>query len=235
MQTLIPAFRMGSYLARRIPCLIANCAVLLLIVHSNVSGLSAETIQGCSTVNARVLNGPADQNESVAHLVLTRDDGQILASRPSCDGGRFPGGEIADEFFDEHSDGLFRFLDCGPNGPVSASYLTRDGQVVLTVPAPNTGEFAEGLAPIGDARGLWGYMDRTGKTVIEPQFDDVGRFSEGVAAVEVKNHWEYIDKTGAVAIRCRNLTAGALEMWDRSSPASLGSGTTEAESHHSYL
>jgi|HubBroStandDraft_2_1064218.scaffolds.fasta_scaffold28628_3 hypothetical protein len=201
MHTLIPVFRMGSYLARRITCFIANCAVLLLTVHSNVSVLNAETIQGCSTVNARVLSGPADQNGSVTHLVLMRDDGQILASRPSCGGGHFPGGEIADEFSDEHSDGLFRFLDCGPNGPVSTSYLTRDGQVVLTVPTPDTGTFAEGLAPIADPRGLWGYMDRTGKTVIEPRFDNVSRFSEGVAAVEVKDHWEYIDKTGAVAIR----------------------------------
>ena len=63
------------------------------------------------------------------------------------------------------------------------------------------GEFSEGLAPIEGAHGLWGYMDRRGETIIPPQFDRVSHFSEGVAAVEVKDHWEYIDMTGAVVIR----------------------------------
>lgn len=151
-------------------------------------------------MSARVLSGPPNKNGN-AGLVLMREDGQILASRPSCGGGRFPGGELADEFSDHYSDPLFRFVDCGPNGPVSTSYLTPEGKVVLTVATPNTGRFAEGLAPIANARGLWGYMDRTGKIVIEPQFDDVSRFSEGVAAVEFKEQWEYIDKAGAVVIR----------------------------------
>jgi WG repeat protein len=205
MYILIPDFWLGLGVAKQITRCIACCLALLLIVCSGVPGLSAETIQGCSAVNARVVDGPADPNGSVFRLVLMRDDGQILASRPSCGGGRFPGGEIADEFSDEHSDGLFRFVDCGPNGqPVSTSYLTRDGQVVLTVPTPNTGTFVEGFAPIADPHGLWGYMDRTGKTVIEPQFNYVSRFSEGLAAVEVKDQWEYIDKTGAVAIRLPN-------------------------------
>jgi hypothetical protein len=191
----------GSCLAKRITCFIAYCLVLLLIVHFGVPVLHAETFRGCSTVNVRVLSGPSDKNGNDAALVLMREDGQILDSRPNCGRGRIPAGEIADEFSDDYSDGLFRFVDCGPNGPVGTSYLTREGQVFLTVPTPDTGRFSEGLGPVANTSGLWGYMDRTGKTVIEPQFDEVSRFSECVAAVQVKDQWEYIDKAGDVVIR----------------------------------
>ncbi|MGA7794603.1 MAG: WG repeat-containing protein [Candidatus Acidiferrales bacterium] len=171
------------------------CLALLLLGHFGVLALQAETVQGCSTVNARVLGGYVDNHGNLTDEVLMRDDGQILSTRRTCGGGDNPGVDFADDF----SDGLFRFVDCGPNGPVSTSYLTRDGEVVLTVPSANTGQFSEGLAPLEGGR--WSYMDRRGETVIPPQFDEVGRFSEGVAAVHLKDQWEYIDRSGAVVIR----------------------------------
>ncbi len=187
----------GPRAATRSICIALPYLAFLFLARFSVLTLQAETVQGCSTVNARVLGGYVDKQGNLTDEVLMRDDGQILSSRHTCGGGDNPGVDFADDF----SDGLFRFVDCGPNGPVSTSYLTRDGEVVLTVPSANTGQFSEGLAPLEGARGRWGYMDRRGETVIPPQFDEVSRFSEGVAAVHVKDQWEYIDRSGAVVIR----------------------------------
>jgi WG containing repeat len=191
------ASRAGSHAASRSIRFALPYLALLFLGRFGVPALQAETVQGCSTVNARVLGGYVDNQGNLTDEVLMRDDGQILSTRHTCGGGDNPGGDFADN----SSNGLFRFLDCGPNGPVSTSYLTRNGEVILTVPSANTGQFSEGLAPIEGARGLWGYMDRRGETVIPPQFDRVSGFSEGLAAVQVKDKWEYVDRTSAVAIR----------------------------------
>jgi len=190
------ASRAGLHAASPPLCFAPPYLALFLLAGSGVIALHAETFRGCSTVNARILGGYLDEQGNFTDEVLMRDDGRVLSTRHACGSGRQPGGDL-----DDFSDGLFRFVDCGPNGPVSTSYLTRDGEVILTVPSPDTGRFSEGLSPIEGANGLWGYMDRRGETVISPQFDRASRFSEGVAAVEVKDQWEYIDMTGAAVIR----------------------------------
>jgi hypothetical protein len=153
------ASRAGLHAASRLLCFALPYLALFLLAGSGVIALHAETFQGCSTVNARVLRGYLDEQGNFTDEVLMRTDGQILSTRHACGSGRQPGGDLADDLADDFSDGLFRLVDCGPNGPVSTSYLTRDGEVILTVPSPNTGRFSEGLAPIEGANGLWGYMN----------------------------------------------------------------------------
>jgi len=41
-----------------------------------------------------------------------------------------------------------------------------------------------------------GFADSTGRIIIPPEFDNVLPFSFNLAAVEVNNHWSYIDKKG---------------------------------------
>jgi hypothetical protein len=184
--------------SRRTRFLVFSYLCVISLAPFGVRALRAETVQGCSTLNARVI--VRNLGESTEDTILMREDGQILRTMPVCGDGA-PFGNIEDELLDNFSDGLFRFVNCGANGTTSTSYVNSDGQLVLTVPSAKTGQFAEGLAPIANAQNVWGYMDRSGGTVIEPQFDRVSRFSEGLAAVELKGQWEYIDKTGAVVFK----------------------------------
>lgn len=56
--------------------------------------------------------------------------------------------------------------------------------------------FNEGLAPVCDAQGHFGYIDKTGKTIIAPKFEAAFPFKDGHALVYDGKFWSFIDKTG---------------------------------------
>ena len=58
--------------------------------------------------------------------------------------------------------------------------------------------FSEGLHPVGDGMGHWGYMNRQGKIAIAFQYDSAVSFCNGLALVEKDGRLMYIDHSGAV-------------------------------------
>ncbi|HKM89821.1 MAG TPA: WG repeat-containing protein [Candidatus Acidoferrales bacterium] len=116
-------------------------------------------------------------------MVLMREDGSILTTEHYCHAG-------------EYGDGLIRFQTCGPAGVKESIYLTREGRIALKVRAPDTGDFSEGMAPIQDDKGTWGYMDKEGKVLIAPRFEVGGPFGDGLAPVKIEDKWHYIDNRG---------------------------------------
>ena len=68
--------------------------------------------------------------------------------------------------------------------------------------------FSEGLAPVKNANGLWGYINEKGEVVLDFQWTDAYSFSEGLAAVSVDDKYGYINKQGEVVIQPQWLVAG---------------------------
>ncbi|GAB1481000.1 hypothetical protein MASR2M74_35830 [Paracoccaceae bacterium] len=62
-------------------------------------------------------------------------------------------------------------------------------------------DFAEGLAPVQDQGGKWGYIDRTGAWVIPAQFDQAYSFSDGLAGVVVGDLRGFITADGRFAAK----------------------------------
>ncbi len=55
------------------------------------------------------------------------------------------------------------------------------------------GPFADGLAPVQLAGGLWGFIDRLGFVRIAPRYRAVRAFAEGAVAVQIGSKWGLID------------------------------------------
>jgi KWG Leptospira. len=60
--------------------------------------------------------------------------------------------------------------------------------------------FCEGLAPLIDGRGRFGYVNKIGETVIPFEYDFTYTFSGGLAAVKKDGKWGFVDRSGNVAI-----------------------------------
>lgn len=74
--------------------------------------------------------------------------------------------------------------------------------------------FAEGLLPVMDSEGKWGYVDTKGNLAIKPQYDDVNFFINGHALVETKTKkgdeiYSVIDHDNNVIIELKNGTKSA--------------------------
>ena len=82
-------------------------------------------------------------------------------------------------------------------------YIDHNGQFVIKPAFYAAGSFSEGLAFVV-VDGKVGYINPAGRMIIEPQFKSwstLSNFREGLACVQVGDKaWEFIDKTGAVAI-----------------------------------
>ncbi len=154
--------------------IVIEFVVLLLIVQAAKS----EAFHGCSTANATGVS-------LGGKVVLMRNDGKILTTGSYCGHG-------------EYSDGLIRFDLC--NGKQS-TYVTPEGERVVTVDAEQAKDFGEGLAAVQNEKGQWGYIDKSGHFVIAPRFEEADKFSEGVAPVKLKDDWQYIDVKGNTVIK----------------------------------
>ncbi len=68
--------------------------------------------------------------------------------------------------------------------------------------------FSEGLKPVKNNEGKYGYIDESGKVVISYQFMDAFNFSEGLASIVVDGgKYGYINKAGGMVIEPRFQTA----------------------------
>lgn len=64
-------------------------------------------------------------------------------------------------------------------------------------------DFSEGLAPVRNDSGKWGFIDKNGKITIPFNWNDADIFSEGLAPVENDSgEWGFIDKSGKLIIPC---------------------------------
>lgn len=75
--------------------------------------------------------------------------------------------------------------------------------------------FSEGLAPVQDADGLWGYIDKTGTLVIPCEYENAYAFDGGVAGVRKDRKYGCIDAAGQTVIACE---------WGGYSPISFSEG-----------
>ena len=60
--------------------------------------------------------------------------------------------------------------------------------------------FADGLAPVQNAAGEWGFVDASGALVVEPQYLAALAFSGGRAAVQTEAGWGYVDASGDLVV-----------------------------------
>ena len=58
--------------------------------------------------------------------------------------------------------------------------------------------FSEGLSPMENTEGKWGFIDKTGKEIIPYIYDECRKFKAGIAFVKQNNKWGCIDKQGNV-------------------------------------
>ena len=76
------------------------------------------------------------------------------------------------------------------------SFIDKSGKEVISVIYEHAGRFSDGLAPVCNAKSMWGYVNKNGKEVIGFKYSSADPFSDGVANV-VKNGKEItIDKEG---------------------------------------
>ena len=61
-------------------------------------------------------------------------------------------------------------------------------------------DFSDGLACVGLADGVFGYINKNGEYIINPQFEYASWFSEGLASVGIGDKYGYINKKGEIAI-----------------------------------
>jgi hypothetical protein len=60
----------------------------------------------------------------------------------------------------------------------------------------NARSFSDGLAPVANKKGLWGFIDKTGKEVIGFRFNYASSFTEGVSRVLMGTKWYLLDPGG---------------------------------------
>ncbi len=92
-------------------------------------------------------------------------------------------------------------IGAAPNTSGAVVYIDRTGRNIFGAATFGAGQpFAEGLAAVQEANGLFGFIDRTGAYAIAPAFDYVLSFSEGLAAVLVGDKVGYINRIGEMVI-----------------------------------
>ncbi|MBK8877366.1 MAG: WG repeat-containing protein [Haliscomenobacter sp.] len=84
-----------------------------------------------------------------------------------------------------------------------AGFMTPLGQALIKPAFHFAKEFKGGLAPVMDAKGLWGYTDKTGKVVIPFQFNGAEPFEGQLARVTQKQSasqslWGLVDRKGTI-------------------------------------
>ena len=68
--------------------------------------------------------------------------------------------------------------------------------MVIPLRYSNARSFGDGLAPVSDQKGLWGYIDKDAKEIITFRFSYAASFSEGTGRVLLNGKWYLIDRDG---------------------------------------
>ena len=88
------------------------------------------------------------------------------------------------------------------------------------------GYYHEGMAPVENGMGYWGFRDKTGKQVIPCKWNSAESFSEGLACVQNNDDkYGYIDKTGKQVIPCE---------WNSAESFSEGLACVQKKSYGKY-
>ena len=107
---------------------------------------------------------------------------------------------------DEFSEGLA----AAHLGDISG-FIDHTGRFVFNAPFDVSWGFSEGIVLVKSNLKMI-FLDRTGKRLPTPPLDDNYQpglsFHEGLAAVQIKEKWGYIDKTGRLVIPAKFLEAG---------------------------
>ncbi len=106
------------------------------------------------------------------------------------------------DFSETFADGLLMKLEKSNDIGYSMKCFDKTGKVVIEANNKyyDVDNFAEGLAPVADKDGKWGYIDKKGKLVIDCQYDSASSFSDGLARVKKDGKIGYINSKNKVVI-----------------------------------
>jgi hypothetical protein len=77
------------------------------------------------------------------------------------------------------------------------AFIDRNGRVIFSSnDVDERTYFSEGLMPMSNHQGRWGFVDRNFRWIIDPKYDWAGEFSEGLAQIKSGSKCGYIDKSG---------------------------------------
>lgn len=93
------------------------------------------------------------------------------------------------------------YLAVEPFGFINTKGEYLDIMDILDIDVRASERFTEGMAPIKNDHGKWGYIDNKFNLVIKPKYDYVSAFREGLALVRAGSKWSYINKTGKTVIK----------------------------------
>jgi hypothetical protein len=93
-------------------------------------------------------------------------------------------------------EGIAGVLIWGNNGARNTpGFIDRRGRMVFSSTDMDGGTyFSEGLMPLRNHEGRWGFVDTHFHWVIRPKYDWAGNFSDGLAPIESGRKWGYVDK-----------------------------------------
>ena len=99
-------------------------------------------------------------------------------------------------------EGIAGVLIWGKNGARNtAGFIDRSGSVIFSsADVDERTYFSEGLMPLRNHEGRWGFVDKSFQWVIRPKYEWAAEFSEGLAAIESDRKYGYVDKNGTEII-----------------------------------
>lgn len=110
------------------------------------------------------------------------------------------------------------------NGRVG--YIDRSGIYAINPKYTRGGPFRNGLAPVCDTAGKWGYVNKKGKEPIPRFLNGAGEFSDGLAPAVASSRWGYIDASGEVVLP---------SMFDEAQPFSEGLAAVNQDGVWGYI
>lgn len=98
-------------------------------------------------------------------------------------------------------EGVASVMIIGKNGAQNrAAWINKKGEIIFTGIGNEGSYFSEGLMPMPNHDGKYGFVDKNFKFVIPPQFDLAFEFSEGRAPISLNRKWGFIDVSGKLVV-----------------------------------
>lgn len=99
------------------------------------------------------------------------------------------------------ADSVYDFFENGL-AAVGGKFIDKNGKIAIKRSFANNGGFSEGLAPVMEENGNWGYINEKGNFIIKPKFRYAYEFSNGLPAVQMENmKYGLIDKRGNFVVK----------------------------------
>ena len=98
-------------------------------------------------------------------------------------------------------EGIASVLIVGKDGARNrAAWINEKGEIIFTGMGNEGSYFSEGLMPMPNNDGKYGFVDKNFNFVISPQYDLAFEFFEGRAPVSVNGKWGFIDRSGKLVV-----------------------------------